>query len=84
METYNGNHLILVEGNSMTTQSENAMPTSTLNHHACLEWFRVLKINTYFCDSHVGISLKKWFCFVILTHHPFFIDGKSPNNKWKK
>jgi hypothetical protein len=31
METYNGNHLTL-------TQSENAMLTSTLNHHACLEW----------------------------------------------
>jgi hypothetical protein len=43
----------------MTTQSENAMPTSTLNHHACLEWFKVPKINTYFCDLHGAIALKK-------------------------
>ncbi len=57
MATYNGNYLILVEGNRMTTQSENAMPTSTSNHHACSEWFKIPKINTYFCDSHVGIAL---------------------------
>jgi hypothetical protein len=57
----------------MTTQFENAMPTSTLNHHACLEWFRVPKINTCFCDSHVSMALKKWFCFVILTHHLFLL-----------
>jgi hypothetical protein len=24
----------------------------------CLKWFKVLKIVTYFCDSHVGILLK--------------------------
>jgi hypothetical protein len=65
----------------MTTQSENAMLTSTLNHHARLEWFKVPKINNYFCDSHVSIALKKWFCFVILTHHPFFIGEKSPKSK---